>query len=338
MTFKPHVLVLAASLVLGPFVSQAAHAEASEIRMATQFGIGAMPMIIIEQQKLLEKHLAAEGLPNVKVSWRQFPGGNPMNEGLLSGTLDIVSAGTTVFVTLWAKAKGTPAAVRGIGAVSAMPLLFVTRNPKVQKLQDLDNNDRIAITTLKVSVHAILLQMAAEKLWGPSEAGRFDVLTVQLPHGDAAAALMSGGSEVNNHFSAPPFQEVELKKPGLRRVTSAQEILGGPASYFVAYTTEKFRNDNPKIYKAFFLALQEAQAMIHKDPEAMARVYLNQSKDPVSVEETVAIIKEPGAIFDMTPRSVRTFAAFMAKRGLTKVTPDSWKDMFFPEAQSLPGN
>jgi NitT/TauT family transport system substrate-binding protein len=338
MNFKLHFMAVVASLVVAPVASQAAYAETSEVRMATQFGIGAMPMIIIEQKRLLEKHLAAEGLPNVKVTWRQFPGGNPMNEGLLSGSLDIVSAGTTVFVTLWAKAKGTPVAVRGIGAVSAMPLLFVTRDPKVQKLQDLDDNDRIAVTTLKVSVHAILLQMAAEKMWGPSEAGRFDKLTVQLPHGDAAAALMSGASEVNNHFSAPPFQEVELKKPGLRRITSAQEILGGPASYFVAYTTEKFRKDNPKIYKAFFDALQDAQAMINNDPEGMASVYLDQSKDPVTVGEAVALIKEPGAIFDMTPRSVQTFAAFMAKRGLTKVAPESWKDLFFPEAHNLPGN
>jgi NitT/TauT family transport system substrate-binding protein len=338
MNFKLHFMAVVASLVVAPVASQAAYAETSEVRMATQFGIGAMPMIIIEQKRLLEKHLAAEGLPNVKVTWRQFPGGNPMNEGLLSGSLDIVSAGTTVFVTLWAMAKGTPVAVRGIGAVSAMPLLFVTRDPKVQKLQDLDDNDRIAVTTLKVSVHAILLQVAAEKMWGPSEAGRFDKLTVQLPHGDAAAALMSGASEVNNHFSAPPFQEVELKKPGLRRITSAQEILGGPASCFVAYTTEKFRKDNPKIYKAFFDALQDAQAMINNDPEGMASVYLDQSKDPVTVGEAVALIKEPGAIFDMTPRSVQTFAAFMAKRGLTKVAPESWKDLFFPEAHNLPGN
>lgn len=338
MRLKALVAALTAGLMLAPLASQAAHAEASELRVATQFGIGAMPMIIMEQRKLVEKHLAAEGLPNVKVTWRQFPGGNPMNEGLLSGSLDIVSAGTTVFLTLWGKAKGTPVAVRGIGAVCAMPLLFITRDPKVHKLADLDDKDRISVTTLKVSVHAILLQMAAEKLWGPAEAGRFDKLTVQMPHGDAAAALMSGASEVNNHFTAPPFQEIELKTPGLRAVTSARDILGGDSSYFVAYTTERFRKDNPKLYKAFVEALQEAQAMINKDPAAMARIYLDQSKDKLTVEQTVAIIKEPGAIFDMTPRSTQVFATFMAKRGLIKQAPATWKDMFFPEAQSLPGN
>ena len=62
----------------------------------------------MQKKNLLEKHLAKAGLDQVKVTWRQFPGGGPMNDGLLSGSLDIVSAGTTVFVTLWAKAAGTP--------------------------------------------------------------------------------------------------------------------------------------------------------------------------------------------------------------------------------------
>jgi NitT/TauT family transport system substrate-binding protein len=79
-----------------------ARAEVAELRMATQFGIGAMPMILMQRNQLLEQQLAAAGLSNVKVSWRQFPGGAPMNDGLLSGSLDIVSGGTTVFLALWA--------------------------------------------------------------------------------------------------------------------------------------------------------------------------------------------------------------------------------------------
>src|SRR5262245_45063551 len=113
---KRIVIAALAGTLLSQIYSDAALAEATELRMATQFGIGAMPMILMEKNKLLEKHLAAAGMSNVKVSWRQFPGGNPMNEGLLSGNLDIVSAGTTVFVTLWARAKGTSSEVRSIGS------------------------------------------------------------------------------------------------------------------------------------------------------------------------------------------------------------------------------
>lgn len=329
--------MLASAILLSASMTPA-KAEVSELRLATQYGIGVLPMVVMQQQKLLEKHLAAAGLGSTTVTWRQFPGGNPMNEGLLSGSLDIVSAGTTVFITLWAKAKGTPLSVRGIGAVSALPLELLTRDPKVHKIEDLGENDRIAVTTLKVSVHAILLQMAAEKLWGPAGADRINKLTVQIPHGDAAAAMMSGASEINNHFTAPPFQEMELKKEGIRKISSAQDILGAPASYMTAYTTEKFRTDNPKSYTAFVEALQEAQDFVKKEPAEAAKIYLDQSKDKLTVEETVAIIKDPGSTFTLTPQSVLPFAAFMAKAGIIKTAPASWQEMFFPEAQKTPGS
>ena len=329
---------LAASLLLQPWVATTLRAEPAELHMATQFGIGTLPMVLVEQKKLLEKHLAQSGLASTKVTWRQFPGGNPMNEGLLSSNLDIVSGGTTVFLTLWAKAKGTSSAVRGIGAVSSLPLNLLTRNPNVHKIEDLGPQDRIAVTTLKVSVHAILLQIAAEKIWGPGNGGRLDALTVQIPHGDAATALMSGGSEINTHFSAPPFQDLEARAPGVHRISSQQEILGAPATYMVAYTTERFRNDNPKTYQAFVAALKEAQEMIKSDPAGSAKIYLDHSADKLSVDEAVAIIKSPESNFDIAPQSVMTFVKFMAHRGIIKTAPEAWTEMFFPEVQNLSGS
>lgn len=337
MKLKFAALLAAAAFAL-PLLTTASRAEVPELRMATQFGIGTLPMTIIEKKQLLEKHLAAAGLGSTKVTWRQFPGGNPMNEGLLSGSLDIVSAGSTVFITLWAKAKGTPLAVRGIGGVSALPLELLTRNPNVKSIADLGDNDRIAVTTLKVSVHAIMLQMAAEKLWGPSGIDRINKLTVQIPHGDAASAMISQAGEINNHFTAPPFQEMELKYKHIRKISSAQDILGGPATYMIAYTTEKFRNENPKTYKAFVDALKEAQELTKKDPPGMAKVYLDASKDKLSVEETVELIKNPGSTFTLTPERVQPFAEFMAKVGIIKTAPKDWKEMFFPEAAATAGS
>ena len=124
-------------------------------------------------------------------------------------------------------------------------------------------------------MHAILLQMAAEKIYGPANSSKFDALTVGIPHGDAAAAMIGGNHEINNHFTAPPFQNVELKA-GVRRVTTAEEILGGPASYMVAYATEKFRNDNPKVYGAFVAALRESHRL-HQQESGAGRQGLSRS-------------------------------------------------------------
>ena len=63
---------------------------------------------------------------------------------------------------------------------------------------------------MKVSSQAVLLQIAAQKAFGPGNATKLDPLTVQLGHPDAVAALGSPHNEVNSHFSLPPFQQREL--------------------------------------------------------------------------------------------------------------------------------
>jgi NitT/TauT family transport system substrate-binding protein len=217
-------------------------------------------------------------------------------------------------------------------------LWFLTRNPDVKRLEDLTEKDKIALTTVKVSVHAMLLQMAAEKIWGPANSSRFDRLTVTMPHANAAAALMSGSTEINNHFTAPPYQNMAIKAPGVRRITTAQDILGARSSYMVAYATEKFRADNPKTYGAFVAALRQSQDIINRDPKGAASDYLDVSKDPISLDELAELVSDPGSKFAMTPDRVTTFAEFMFKQGLTKTRPDSWKDMFFPEVHDQPGS
>jgi NitT/TauT family transport system substrate-binding protein len=106
----------------------------------------------------------------------------------------------------------------------------------------------------------------------------------------------------------------------------------------VAYTTEKFRNENPKVYAAYVAALKEVMDTIAKDPKGTTKDYLDASRDPITLEEGVEIVTDPGSKFTVTPQNVATFANFMAKQGLTKVKPDSWKDMFFPEVHGLPGS
>ena len=49
--------------------------EVGEIVLAPQFGLAYLPLHVIKNQKLLEKHLAKNGLPNTKVNWGQTTGG-----------------------------------------------------------------------------------------------------------------------------------------------------------------------------------------------------------------------------------------------------------------------
>ena len=80
--------------------------------------------------------------------------------------------------------------------------------------------------------------------------------------------------EINSHFSSPPFQYQELLNPNVHKVLSSYDILGGQATFNVLYTTQKFHDDNPKTYKAFYDALAEAEKIIKAErwsPEDLQR-------------------------------------------------------------------
>jgi len=317
-------------------LSGAARAEMSEIKVAQQYGIGYLPLMIMEEQKLIEKHAKAAGV-DVTVSWAKFAGGNVMNDALLSNSLQFASGGVGPLVTLWARTKGN-LDVKGVGALNSMPLYLNTRNPAVKTLKDFTEKDKIALPAVKVSIQAVTLQMAAEKAFGEGQQNKLDPLTVSLSHPDAQTALLSGASEITAHFSSPPFQYQQLKKPGIHTVVNSYEVLGGPGTFNTVWTTSKFRSENPKLYEAFAKALDESMTIINRDKRAAAEAYLRMSKDKDTVEDILAMLNDPQIVFTTTPQNVMKYVNFMLKTGAIKVKPDSWKDLFFPNVQNLPGS
>ena len=197
-------VVAGAAMVLG--LLSPATAEVPEIRLAQQFSIGYLQLNVMEHQQLIEKHAKLLGIPEVKVSWLKFNGPAAVNDALLSGTLDIASGGVPGLLTLWAKTKGTPQEVRGISALSSQPFLLNSRDPDVKTIKDLKPSDHIAVPAVKVSVQAIMLQMAAAKAFGAKEFAKLDAQTVSMSPPDATIALLGGKSEVTASFSVPPFQ------------------------------------------------------------------------------------------------------------------------------------
>jgi len=278
-------IILSAIALFG--LTAAAAAQVPEIKLAKQFSMGYLQLNVIEQQKLIEKHAKLLGIPDVKVSWHTFNGPAAVNDALLSGNIDIASGGVPGLLTLWAKTKGTPQEVRGVSALSSQPFLLNTRNPDVKTIKDFKETDRIAVPAVKVSVQAIMLQMAAAKAFGDKDFAKLDTLTVSMSPPDATLALLGGKSEVNSSFSVPPFQYQQLEQPGVHTVVNSFDVMGGSHSFTVAWTSAKFRDGNPVLYKALIAALSEATAdrrvralaveSPYDRPQQMVRVLVNRS-------------------------------------------------------------
>jgi sulfonate transport system substrate-binding protein len=309
-------------------------AEVSEVRISKQYGLPYLSVVVMEQNRLIEKHARALGLGDIRVNWVTIGSGGTSTDSLLAGDLDFVTSGISNMLLLWSRTGGQ---VKAVGATGTVPLILVTRNPNVKTIADFTEKDRIAVPTVKVSMQSTILGIAAEQLYGEAGRGKFDPLTVTMAHPDAAIALLSGG-EINNHFSVPPYQYRELKAPGVRAVLDSTQVMGGPATITVIFGTVKFHDANPRTMAAINAALAEAMDFISRNKRAAAELYLKASKEKFELEDLASMLDMPGFVFTVAPNGTLKYADQMFKTGVIKTKPTSWKDVFFAEAHELPGN
>src|SRR5690242_3299871 len=301
-------LRIACVVALATCIAGVAKAEVSEITVAQQYGVSFLPLMVMEKNKLIEKHAAAAGLTGIKVSWAKVAGPAAMNDGLISGALHFAAQGAPSLITLWDKTRGQ---IKGVSAMTTYPLYLVSRNPAVKSIKDLSDKDKIAVPSVKISTQAIMLQMAASAAYGQDNYTKLDPLTVSLSHPDATLAFTNNTAGVNAHFSSSPFYEQEIKVPGAHLVTTNYEILGGPATAVVITASGKFREANPKAYRAFLDALKEAIDTINKDKPAAAKLYLEAAHDTKdTVENITAIISDKDYAYTLQPQKVLATAQF----------------------------
>src|ERR1700694_4277118 len=143
-----------------------AQAEATTLRVAKQFGVAYMQFMVMEDQQMIEKQAKTAGLGNVTVEFNQFRSSDVMNDALISGSVDFVCLGIPGIITVWSKTKGTPIEVKAASGLNVSPLMLLVRDPAIKSLKDFKDNQKIAMPAIKVSMQAIILQMAAAKEFG----------------------------------------------------------------------------------------------------------------------------------------------------------------------------
>lgn len=300
------------------------------LRIAEQFGVVYLLLNVAQDRGLIEKQGKAQGV-DIQVEFVKLSGGAAVNEALLSGSIDVAGAGVGPLLTIWDRTRGRQN-VRGIASLGNFPYYLVTNNPAVRTIADFSDKDRIATPAVGVSVQSRILQLASARLWGDEQFNRLDRLQVALPHPEATAAIIKGGTEVTAHFGNPPFQEQSLAgNPNARIVLKSYDVLGGPASATVLYATEAFRAGNPKTYRAFVAALDEAAQFIRAHPEQAADIFIRTNKSNVDKALLLKIIRDPEVEFKLTPQHTYALAEFMQRVGAIRNKPASARDYFFDD-------
>ena len=211
-TWKLLKLVAAATMGLARQHAWRA-AEVSELKMMSQYGIGYMQLTVMQHDKLVEKHLAKAGTGRTPRS--PGPSSAPARRPTTRcspGSLHFASGGTGPAIILWDRTR-TNVGVHCVAALSSMPNLLISRNPKIKTLKDFTENDRIAMAGAGSSVQTTYLQMAAAKEFGIENYKKLNPLMVNLPHPEGLRALLSGSKEITSQFTSPPFQNTALENP-----------------------------------------------------------------------------------------------------------------------------
>ena len=325
----------ASALILGAGALSAS-AEVAEVKMMSQYGIGYMQLTVMKAEKLVEKHLARNGLPNSKVTWATMGAGAAANDALLSGQLHMAAGGTGPAMILWDRTRGNMD-VRGVAALSSMPNLLVTRNPNIKSIKDFTEKDRIAMAGAGSSVQTTYLQMAAAREFGIDNFKKLNPLMVNLAHPEGLRAMLSGSGEIQSQFTSPPFQNTAIES-GARAVLNSYDIMGGPNTFLMVWSTNKFRTENPRSYKSVLDALREATDMINANKRKAAEMYVAEGGGKENVDKILALMNDPQIRYTLVPERLLPFAQFMHQVGTLKTRPASWKDLFFPDLHDLSGS
>jgi NitT/TauT family transport system substrate-binding protein len=328
---------------LAALLSATARAEVSEVRFPIGAGgVGFLPLLVMQKYGLIEQYAKQAGII-VHVRWINIGGPSVMNDALLSGSADFIAAGPPAFLTLWDRTI-TSAKVKGVAAMTSLPMYLNTRTERLKTLDDFTDRDRIALTAIKVSIPSLVMQMYAKQKYGAAQTYRFDKFTVTMTHPDGVVALLSGSGAgsggIDAHFTSPPFSQRERKDPHVHTILTTDDVMGGPSTFTMVSTTTRFRDQNPKVFRAVLSALEDAIRKIISDKKTAAEILLASTggEKGFSVSEIVEVLNDPHVKFTTTPEKVMKYATFMHDIGSLKNQPASWRDLFFPEIQGAPGS
>jgi len=297
--------------------------------------MGHLPLTLMTELKLLEKHMKAAGIDKPDFSMRVVSGSTATTDAVLSDNADMTSGALTSVLPLWDKTKGK---YQALCAITSQPMQLDAANPNIKSIADFTETDRIGLPGIKTSYHAIVLQMEAARLWGIDQYSRIDHLTVFIAPPDGVIAMLSGNAQITAHFTSAPFMYQEKEGGKVHTILNSYDVLGGPHVFGTLWGPTAYFQNNPVTIKALLAALSEVTDLLKNDPRGMAQTYIKADNLNLSLDFVEKMLRDPQNIFELAPRNSMKFAEFQNKIGLIKTKPASWKDYYASAVHDLQGS
>ena len=285
----------------------------TKLTIAHQYGIAYAPLEVMKQQKLIEKHY-----DGVEVEWSTLNSGSAINEGFLSGDIDVGAMGVGPAVT--GVTSGVPYKI--CSNMSAQPHKIMTNNPNIKSLKDI-TDEKIALVNIG-SIQHILLAMAAKEQLGDAHA--LDENIAAMAHPDGMSSLISGS--VDCHLTTSPYVFKEAEEDGITEVEALESVWPSGNSFIVAVASTDLQENNPELYDAVVAALAEAIDYINNNTAEAAEMLCEA--DDVDAATMEKWLTDKDCVYSTETKGVMDMANFMAEEGfLENEGPKDFSDLAF---------
>lgn len=285
-----------------------------KLTIAYQSSIAYAPMLVMMEQKLIEKHYDGE----VKVDWQMLSNGSAINEGITSGDIDVGGLGVAPAIT--GVKSGIPYKI--FTGISSQPYDILTNQSDINELKDITSDDQIAITNINSQPH-ILLAMAAKEYLGDPHA--LDSNLVVLANADGYTSILSGA--VQCHMVISPYNFMEEAEESIHAINISEEVWPNGNTFIVGVASTKLKEERPELYEAICKAMDEAMAYIAENPEATAEL-LADGYD-ASADEILSWMNDAASSYTTELQGVMELANFMVEAEFLKEGPKSIDEIAF---------
>lgn len=300
-------LIISMASVLS-FSACTKNSDESTINLSEQYGLAYAPVTVARLKGWFEQEM-----PGEKISWTVTGNAAAVREAVLAERLDGGFMGIPPY--LIAKDRGME--WTAVGGIAEARLGLTTVRSGIVDVTDIPSNMRIALPQ-PGSIQHILLSMAADRELGDSK--RFDGSLVSLSHPDGMSALLSG-TEVEGHFTSPPYLQRELESPRVSLVLDGNDAFGGDFTFIVFVLSDNFIKDRPETVDALRRVLLRSSTWINAHPAEAALMLADHYR--MDAEELEKILRSREVHFGPEIKGMKQFRQFMHKTGLLRNGEDT---------------
>lgn len=311
LTMVMTLTLLVSVFALAPLTTAAAEAT-EKLTIAYQYGLSYLPLVVMKDQKLIEKYY-----PNVQVEWQILNSGAAINEGMITGSIDVGAMGIAPAIT--GVIKGIPYKI--FSNLSSQPQVLVTNKEEIKSMADITPDHKIAVVNVG-SIQHIFIAMAAKNELGDAHA--MDNNIVAMSHPDGMAALLSGSVDCQMATSPYVFMEREA---GMHEFDSVAKVWPDGNSFIVGMASQKLKDERPELYAALVKAMDEANDYLTNQKEDAAKTLCAGLE--VDADTLLTWLSDPGCGYTSATKGVMQMATFMVEEGFVDNVPFTFADLAY---------